>query len=198
MPQVTLLHCDNLEQAVHMARICYASHSKSTPTSDKRLLQSCVRKGHHSVLEHVSYSWDIEGVSRSCTHQLVRHRIGAAYSEQSQRYVRLRESKPVIPPSWKEKLSDHQYNMAHVTFVDIWDMYDTMIEAGVPVEDARYILPNATPSRIGVTFNWRSTYNFFRQRMDKNAQWEIRGVAHAMYDSLPPAHRELFDLVLDD
>ncbi len=141
----------------------------------KRLLRIVIRMGHTSVIEHAYFTFAISGVSRALTHQLVRHRI-ASYSQQSQRYVEM-NVEYVTPPSIarNEKIRKKYDEMMK----KIWELYNEMKEE-VPIEDARYILPNATTSKIIVSMNARSLLNFFELRCCLHAQWEIRKLAWRM------------------
>lgn len=141
------------------------------------VLEQVLRLGHTSVIEHASFTFAISDVSRSLTHQLVRHRI-ASYSQQSQRYVNLNEPHYVTPPSiQKNKKMQDAYKE---TMMVIWDQYNKLLEMKIPAEDARYVLPNATCTNIMVTMNARSLLNFFELRCCLHAQWEIRLLANKM------------------
>jgi thymidylate synthase (FAD) len=161
------------------------THSKIKPEdlakkSDKELsavLKQVLALGHTSVIEHSSFTFAISDVSRSLTHQLVRHRI-ASYSQQSQRYVNLTEPNYVIPPTIvKSKKMKTAYED---TMRLIWGQYNKLLEMKIPAEDARYVLPNATCTNIMVTMNARSLLNFFELRCCLHAQWEIRMLANKM------------------
>jgi len=161
------------------------THSTTKPEnlgkkSNKELLpilEQVMNLGHTSVIEHTSFTFAISDVSRSLTHQLVRHRI-ASYAQQSQRYVNLKEPHYVIPPTIeKKKDMKHAYEM---TMATIWNEYNKLLEMGIPAEDARYVLPNATCTNIIVTMNARSLLNFFELRCCLHAQWEIRHLANQM------------------
>ena len=157
------------------------------------LLKGLVEKGHGSVLEHCCFTFAIEGISRACSHQLVRHRI-ASYSQQSQRYVRGDKFGYVIPEtvSKNEKLLD-EYEMY---MRDTMDFYRYMVEIeGVPKEDARYILPNATTTNIVVTMNARELLHFISLRSSKRAQWEIRELAQEMLRQLKEVAPVIFGSV---
>ena len=150
------------------------------PETDKalKLLQGIVRAGHGSVLEHCTFTFSIEGISRACSHQLIRHRI-ASYSQQSQRYVRGEFFDYVTPKSITDggTLLLEKYD----EFMDeTMKFYTQMVNSGIPKEDARYILPNATTTNIVVTMNARELLHFIGLRMDKRAQWEIRELAKEM------------------
>lgn len=131
--------------------------------------------GHESIVEHITFTFSISNISRTCTHQLVRHRIGS-YTEQSMRYVKYENVEPIIPPSFTEEQEacyrDH--------FKRSMEAYHKLIEMGCDKEDARFILPNGFPTMIVVTMNARSLINFFNLRVCEMAQWEIRKVAREM------------------
>jgi thymidylate synthase (FAD) len=161
------------------------THSNISPdelknSSEKELqtiLNHVMDLGHTSVVEHTSFTFSISGVSRSLTHQLVRHRI-ASYAQQSQRYVNLEKPCFITPPKIKK---DKKMKKAYETVMKtIWDQYNTLIELGVPAEDSRYVLPNATCTNIMVTMNARSLLNFFELRCCLHSQWEIRQLANKM------------------
>lgn len=161
------------------------THSKKKPDEIEvmkdddleKILTHVIDLGHLSVIEHASFTFAISGVSRSLTHQLVRHRI-ASYSQQSQRYVRFDDASYVTPPSI-EKMEN--LKKEYDEFMEkIWEKYRSLLSMGIPEEDARYILPNATKTNIIVTMNARSLINFFELRCCMNAQWEIRELAWKM------------------
>ena len=161
------------------------THSKIKPEdldkkSEKELqsiLKEVMKLGHTSVVEHSCFSFAISDVSRSLTHQLVRHRI-ASYAQQSQRYVNLNEPNYVMPPKIaKNRQMKKAYDK---TMQEIWVHYNKLLKMEIPAEDARYILPNATCTNIIVTMNARSLLNFFELRCCLHAQWEIRQLANKM------------------
>jgi thymidylate synthase (FAD) len=161
------------------------THSKTKPeeldkTSDKELntiLKQVLNLGHTSVIEHTNFTFAISDVSRSLTHQLVRHRI-ASYAQQSQRYVDFKEPCYVTPPKIeKNKEMKKAYDK---TMKNIWKEYNKLLEMGIPAEDARFVLPNAACTNIIVTMNARSLMNFFELRCCLHAQWEIRQLANKM------------------
>ena len=132
--------------------------------------------GHHSVIEHASYTFSIEGVSRVLTHQLVRHRL-ASFSQMSQRYVDMKEAGYVVPPTIA---ADPDLEKRYRALMDhIWSEYQALAEK-VPVEDARYVLPNACTTNITVTMNARELWHFFELRTCRRAQHEIREMADEM------------------
>lgn len=142
-----------------------------------RLVRQMVQSGHHSTLEHVSFTFAIEGISRACTHQLVRHRI-ASYSHQSQRYVKAVDFERIIPNTIKNKPEAKE--KFEKLMEEISQVYNEFVEMGIPAEDARFVLPNAAETKIVVTMNARSLLHFFEERCCNRAQWEIRAMANMM------------------
>ena len=141
-----------------------------------RILENIVGMGHHSVIEHATYTFSVEGVSRALTHQLVRHRV-ASYSQQSQRYVSMNRADYVVPPSIRE--NEGAEREFRKLMDRIWEVYRVLSET-VEVEDARYVLPNASSTNITITMNARELRHFFSLRCCNRAQWEIRMVADEM------------------
>lgn len=183
---VTLVqHTPDPEQAVALAaRLCYSPVSigdlreRISAGDIRSFLEKILSLGHHSVLEHASFTFGIEGISRVTTHQLVRHRI-ASFSQQSQRYVSHKEIFDVVlPPSIASDLELSGKFSALIG--EIHHFYGEMVEKGIPAEDARYILPNAAETKILVTMNARELFHFFRLRCCERAQWEIRAMAVEM------------------
>ena len=128
-------------------------------------------------MEHCTFTFGIEGISRALSHQLVRHRI-ASYSQKSQRYVKEGAFEYVTPPTVTDTkaVADIYANFMKVA----QGTYDCLISHGVPAEDARFVLPNACETKIMVTMNIRSLLHFFEERCCHRAQWEIRSVANEM------------------
>ena len=154
-------------------------------------LRKALDSGHESVAEHAVFTFQIEGISRACSHQLVRHRM-ASYSQQSQRYVIMNDNDCfVIPESMKENVSEYIQYISVMKY--LFDEYERMIESGVPMEDARYILPNACCTNITVTMNARELRHFFKLRLCKRAQWEIRELAECMYECVKNIAPVLFE-----
>ena len=164
------------------AGTCYA-HTIPDPASINqeklaKRLHNCMEKEHLSVFEHVSYTFSIEGISRITSHQLVRHRL-ASFSQQSQRYVRQSDFDAyVIPPSISD---DEELQRKFRDFIQASaTLYEHMVNASIPPEDARYLLPQAFKTNIVVTMNARELLHFFSLRCCKKAQWEIRRLAWKM------------------
>jgi thymidylate synthase (FAD) len=155
-------------------RACYRSTARGQPG---KFLRARLREGHESIIEHASVTFEISGISRACSHQLVRHRL-ASYSQESQRYVDMKEPEFVVPPSVAESPDAQAVWDKFVT--DVTETYRRLRQLGVRKEDARFVLPNAAATRIIVTMNFRSLRHFFTVRGDKAAQWEIRALALEM------------------
>jgi len=163
------------------AKSCYSEDGASQikNTECKSALINAIKSGHESVLEHASYTFSIEGISRVCSHQLIRHRV-ASYSQQSQRYAGI-EDGYVVPKSVKD-MGDEAEEIFDSMMGACKEAYNTLIELGIPEEDARYIVPSATCTNIVVTMNARALRNFFKLRMCNRAQWEIRCIARTMHE----------------
>jgi thymidylate synthase (FAD) len=175
----------------HAGRACYRSESRGRPG---KFLQSRIREGHESIIEHASVTFEITGISRACSHQLVRHRL-ASYSQESQRYVDMAAPEFVVPPSVAE---NPQARAVWDEFMDrVSDTYCQLRELGARKEDARFVLPNAAATRIIVTMNFRALRHFISVRSDKAAQWEIRALALEMlrqvHSIAPSVFADLYD-----
>jgi thymidylate synthase (FAD) len=191
-----LNHTPEPERAIAAAaRLCYAPVGaaelleKMTDKAVLMVLKTVITSGHLSALEHASYTFAIDGVSRAMTHQLVRHRL-ASYNQQSQRYVSYDDPAFIVPP---EIDADPEKRLAFITACgDAFLAYRAMIDAGVPAEDARYLLPNAMETKIVVTMNIRELLHFLELRCCRRAQWEIRAVADRMLELAEPTAPYIF------
>jgi thymidylate synthase (FAD) len=176
VPEVILMSITpNGEDVIERAcRTCYLSfHRYDPPASTEELIKKVIRKGHHSVLEHASATFRVKGASRVFTHEMVRHRLMSP-SQESQRYVQYGARKPfevVLPDSVREAGFEQKYLE---TSGQCYRLYEEMVEAGVPKEDARYILPGGITSEIVVTANFREWRHIFSVRCMERAHWEIR------------------------
>ena len=138
---------------------------------------------HWGVFEHATFTVSVSGISRSCTHQLVRHRL-FSYLQSSSRMINFSKFTPddfIIPRSLNKSGSYQKFretvNLAIKT-------YEELMKKGVPKEDARFVLPQATPQHIVITGNARNWLHLFYMRMPRNAQWEIREMARLIYTKL--------------
>lgn len=158
--------------------------------------------GHESPFEHINFTFGIEGVSRSLTHQLVRHRIGSSYSQKSQRYVNEGSFEYIIPPDialipeakalYIKTMENDQLAYDQLTNILFEKHYKDCLDKGKnekaaksaaekqAIEDARYVLPNSCETKIVVTMNARALFNFYKKRCCNRAQWEIRNLAIEM------------------
>ena len=141
------------------------------------------------LLSHISFTFAIEGISRACSHQLVRHRL-ASYSQQSQRYIAVKRLKEhvVVPRTILENAQG-----SFTSFIEAAsETYHKLLEEGVPKEDARFVLPNATETNLMMTMDGRALHHFFGLRCCNRAQWEIRALADAMLVQVRAVEPELF------
>lgn len=152
-------------------RVAHQSFNKETPDSYIKFIRMLIKLGHTSVLEHAVASFKISGVSRSLTHQLVRHRI-ASYTQKSQRYVDESTFEYVTPDKIKENEAAFDIYNNFMNYCK--ETYKKLKEIGIPKEDARFVLPNATKTEIVLTANLREFRHMISLRGSKEAQWEIR------------------------
>lgn len=173
------------------ARLCYSPLGinelvkKYTDEQNQKMIDKLIELKHESPLEHVSFTFAIEGVSRTLTHQLVRHRV-ASHSQQSQRYVRESQFKYIIPKEIRKNtlLAD----IFRAQMASSQEAYDVLVDRLMAngrtekqaIEDARYVFPNATETKIITTMNVRTLLNFFELRCCNRAQWEIQQLADEM------------------
>ena len=193
--KVELISYSNLgEQVCGIgARTCTSDKIPTKEDDTSKALKSALSSGHESILEHFTMTFAVSGVSRALTHQLVRHRIGVSYSQQSQRYVNMEEFEYVTPASMDDRVIVESYDFfanrdVYTTirkeYADIMEYlrecYKRMVDAGIPEEDARYILPNACCTNIVITVNARELRHIAEERMCAKAQWEIRELVTKM------------------
>jgi len=222
--KVKLIECTpNPDKVVAVAaKLCYSPvgvediEKGLTNKKIDKFVNTLVNMGHESPIEHVNFTFAIEGISRACSHQIVRHRI-ASFSQQSQRYVTLDHFEYIIPPEIEaipkakelfiESMVKDQEVYNELTEILLDDKirkylkskgqrfekelnlkeefkkvapkkYEAFLKKSI--EDARYKFPNACETKMVVTMNARSLFNFFKHRCCKRAQWEIQEVANAM------------------
>lgn len=186
-------------------RQCYSAgfagemYSEDTLDHEKKsaFIKKIMASGHESPLEHVKFTFAIEGVSRALTHQLVRHRL-ASYSQQSQRYVAENDFAFVVPPSIKKNekaLKKFSETMAYIqeSYNEISEYLKEAGKKGESVnQDARFVLPQASETKIVVTMNCRELLHFFKHRCCTRAQWEIRVMADMMAEKCHEILPEVF------
>jgi thymidylate synthase (FAD) len=181
---------DPLTKLYGAYRTCY---TPKTPREvweeigDGRISQETIRDfiserlktGHASPLEQVVFWFGISGVSRALSHQFVRHRIGISFEQQSQRYVRYKEERLdyVMPKTWAKRGMEDQYD---TLMREITRVYEEALKAGIPAEDARFVLPNATPTNFQVMVNFTELLHIADLRLCWRAQWEIRQMVAMM------------------
>jgi thymidylate synthase (FAD) len=158
-------------------------------------IQRLIRLEHFSVLEHASATFHLKRMSRACSHQLVRHRI-ASYSQRSQRYTKNVKSEDFVMPAGitdpvlRSKV-DQFYGQSLGT-------YDALLDLGVKAEDARYVLPAGTVTSIVMTMNFSSLRHFFKMRLSKKAQAEIRWYAEEMLNQIMVVAPYVFNDIWED
>lgn len=201
------------------AKLCYSPvgveeiEEGLNSQSVDRFLSNLIDLNHESPLEHVSFTFAVEGVSRTLTHQLVRHRL-ASYSQQSQRYVKLDQFEYIVPPAIE---GDPEAKEIYIRAMEEdQKAYDSIVEIlfkkkfkeftnqgmeekkarskaeKIAIEDARYVFPNACETKIVFTMNARSLIHFIRLRTCKRAQWEIRDLAIAISREVKSLYPVLF------
>jgi thymidylate synthase (FAD) len=196
---------DGERLAEFAGRLCYMSQANPAGRTTAEYLDNILKQGHGSVFEHANYSLLLEGISRSCTHELVRHRAGFAYSQLSQRYVDESEANFVMPPAiqgdatmegeWEAAVTAAQ--AAYVAAVDRLIAKYSWVESAVhrrkmAREAARSVLPNGTETKIVVTGNVRAWRTMLELRLGEGAELEIRRLAVAVLRVLQAEATALF------
>lgn len=171
-----------LKVIAQAASVCYDAEARNP----KKLVERLYENGHHSVFEHVWFRFHIEGISRACSHQLVRYRH-ASFTQRSQRYCAESTDNLVVPPTVAEHPEAYQAYRAAMEAVDA--SYLKMLQLGIPKEDARYVLPNAQQTEVHVSLNLRELIHLANERRCFRAQWEIRELVTRMCALVDPALR---------
>ena len=174
-------------------RVCYRSTARMGHSPE--FIAARIREGHEDIIEHAQATYYIEGISRACSHQLVRHRL-ASFSQESQRYTELGENAEFIVPDSIAGNPEAQ---------QVWDDLISRLESayrdfrklGVRKEDARFLLPNAATTSLVLSMNFRSLRHFFWLRCDRAAQWEIRDLATEMLRLIYPIAPSIFRDIVD-
>ncbi len=192
MIQVTLIsHTEDPIRSLYMAyRTCYSQFTpqqvleriddeRITREQMTKFIEERLKTGHSSPLEQVWFEFAISGVSRAFSHQFVRHRVGISFEQQSQRYVTYKKGEfPYTVPETVRK-AGMEPKMREL-FERVGELYEEMVAAGVPAEDARFLLPNATNTNFKVTVNFQSLLHISDLRLCTRAQWEFRKVVALM------------------
>lgn len=168
--KVTLIQAtpNPIQTIATIASICYDSN----PSDPMKLVEHCYKNGHLSVMEHIYFTFKIEGISRACSHQLVRHRH-CSFTQRSQRYCSEDGFGFVTPSTVDEGRFANDME-------DIKDWYEEYQKSGVPNEDARYVLPNACETSLYLSCNLRELIHMSNERLCRRAQWEIRELVQQM------------------
>ena len=181
---------ENILKTVYTAcRTCYSAQSpvdmyENDVDEEKmlKLIKNVIASGHHSTIEHIQISFAISNVSRACTHQLVRHRL-MSFSQKSQRYVQEKGQFDYIIPPTIDK--NPELREKFESFMkEISDKYQEFVEAGIPAEDARFVMPNAASSSLVASLNLRELIHLAQLRLCTRAQYEIRIMVKAMCDEI--------------
>lgn len=174
--KVTLIQAtpNPIETISAIASICYDSN----PANPMKMVEHLYKNGHHSVMEHIYFTFKIEGISRACSHQLVRHRM-CSFTQRSQRYCSESDFKYVAPPS----IGDN--NPYDAMMSCIMEDYEELLEFA-PKEDARYILPNACCTDLYLSCNLRELIHICNERLCSRSQWEIRELVKKMVELVEP------------
>ncbi len=188
------------------AKLCYSPVdveeivSRRKNPDHRKFLEKLTSMGHMSPIEHVSFTFAIEGISRACSHQLVRHRL-ASFSQQSQRYVGKEKGfRYIVPPAIRNKAESRKRfeGLMEQSATVYKDLTQMLVENGrsneEAREDARFVLPNAAETKIIMTMNARELLHFFSQRLCMRAQWEIRNMALAIRKLVKPIAPTIFRL----
>lgn len=199
IPSVHLISCtENPNKVIETALLqCQESfeniETKRKNVSFKKRVEHIYKFKHFGVLEHAIATFQITGVSRAFSHQLVRHRV-ASYAQMSQRVVPV-EKMGYITPSSIMNHEDARALQIHVDLIKYCEnAYNRLVsEFNIPAEDARYDLPNATETQVVMTMNFRSWLHFLKLRTAPEAQWEIRNIANLIYEYLREISPEIFD-----
>ena len=167
---------------------CDAAAVCTNSDNGYRSLQHSLASGHESVLEHAVFTFKVEGLSRAALAQLTRHRL-ASFSVQSQRYVKLTDWKAVVPATVANSPFAEE---AEALLRQSMELYQRMVDSGIPAEDARYFTTQAITTELVVTMNARELRHFFSLRCCNRAQWEIRRMADEMLRLCMNASPEIF------
>ena len=169
---------DPINTIAAIASICY----DSDPKNPLGLVKHLYRNGHHSVFEHIYFTFKIEGISRACSHQLVRHRH-CSFTQRSQRYCSEGDFGFVIPPSLD---SSYEADEFENIMLRLQERYENL-QKSIPNEDARYVLPNACETSLFLSCNLRELIHMSNERLCLRAQWEIRELMKQMVSLVDPA-----------
>lgn len=168
-----------VETIAKIASICY----DSAPKNPMGLVKHLYKNGHHSVFEHIYFTFEVEGISRACSHQLVRHRH-CSFTQRSQRYCMETGLDVVVPQTISSQEETWDNFMSEMK--KIADAYNKLIRFEIPIEDARYLLTNACETELYLSCNLRELIHMANERLCTKAQWEIRAVVQQMCNLVDP------------
>lgn len=179
------------------ARISYESKNEPfDPKVNSEFIRKLIKNGHESPLEHASATFLIEDVSRTCSHQIVRHRL-ASFSQKSGRYTEHESLMDgIVYPRSVAMLMHENTEVSSLQLKTISHLnafVDMLEKNGVPKEDARFFMPQAECTSLYMTANFREWRHFLELRMDRHAQWEIRAVACGVYEKLSEIAQDVFE-----
>ena len=179
--KVTLIQAtpNPIETIAKIASICY----DSDPKNHLGLVKHLYRNGHHSVFEHIYFTFKIEDISRACSHQLVRHRH-CSFTQRSQRYCS-EDGFAVVEPG-SIRAIDSKGGFSNLMEI-ICEHYRELQSLSIPNEDARYLLPNACTTELYISCNLRELIHICNERLCSRAQWEIRELVKEMVHLVDPA-----------
>lgn len=190
---IKLLNFTPLEIAIKAIRKCYDSCSDNLGEKDMKLLESIIKNDHTSTIEHINYTFEIDGISRACLQELARHRH-ASLSVESTRYT-LRN---LIQEYKKDDFLYSDYlvltgdNQMDQWSIDSLNRVISLLEKGYKNDQAKYLLPESYKTNLILTINARSLRNFLKLRSSSKALWEIRELANNIFNAIPDSHKILF------
>ncbi|MEM2338582.1 MAG: FAD-dependent thymidylate synthase [Nitrososphaerales archaeon] len=197
-------HTPSPERVIAVAmRRCYSTSTieeieKELDEKGNEYIRYLVRKAlddkTFSVLEHVVFTFEIEGISRVCSHQLVRHRL-ASYNQESQRFTLAHKEEMIMPPSIQSNPEASKIFNEVIKFT-IGKM-EELLRIGIPTEDARIILPQCIATKLIMTMNARSLMHFLSLRLSTKAQWEIRELANKILEEVRKVAPTLFEKIVE-
>lgn len=190
---------DGYDHTVEYMEQCTNNHWK--------LVKKVLDSGHQSIAEHIYFTFAIEGISRACSHQLVRHRAGIVFSQQSQRYVEIKESKEELLGVLNRYEGPEMRAICDRYFTEFKDMipsdlirtlcqYRDLVDGGCKAEDARNVLPNATKTNITMSLNYRELIHICNLRLCTRAQKEIRDLFKLIVDEVQKEDERLAEYLV--
>lgn len=186
---VQLLASTPEELAIAASKLCVGADM--TNLSSTQGFETAVASGHHSILEHINFTFYIDGISRSCSHQLVRHRL-CSFSQQSQRYVNMESAPHIVPDAiLKNPVYRARYEKAIRTACEAYEFF---LSSNIKKEDARQVLPNAMHTKLMMTCNAREFIHICELRLCSKAQQEIRELFYKMRELIKESHPTIYTL----